>query len=75
MSTSASASVHRSEARDKRVSLRMSTSERLELKARAAAEGCSVNTYLLRRGLGRDDIDDLPPGPVRPATQGALVPD
>lgn len=51
----------------------MSKAEKAELTARAQAHGVSVNTFLLRRGLGRDDVEDLPPGPVRPSAQESLV--
>jgi len=43
----------------------MTPEEREELKLRAKAAGCSVQTYIIRMVLDRPDAQDLPPGPHR----------
>jgi hypothetical protein len=42
---------------------RVTAEERDEIKARAKAAGCSVQTYIIRKVLDRPDAQDLPRGP------------
>ena len=56
---------YRSTPRSAGVICRMTSEEREELKLRAKAAGCSVQTYIIRMVLDRPDAQDLPPGPHR----------
>ena len=64
--------LNRSRARSVNVAFRLSPEDRSELGRRAAANGLSVQAYLERVALGRPDVMDLPPGPVRHTGQEAL---
>lgn len=53
---------NRSNERSVAVMCRMSATERDELKRRAHAAGCSVQTYVFRMIFGRTEVQDLPRG-------------
>jgi len=62
MTRMAADNANRSTERSVGVMCRMSPAEREELKHRAYAAGCTVQTYIIRMVFGRTDVQDLPPG-------------
>ena len=53
---------HRSEIRSVSVNCRMTVKQRDELKRLAAAAGCSMQTFMLRKMFDQADLQDLPHG-------------
>lgn len=62
MTRMAADNANRSTERSVGVMCRMSPAEREELKHRAYAAGCTVQTYIIRMVFGRTDVQDLSPG-------------
>ena len=62
MARMAADNANRSAERSVGVMCRMSPADREELKHLAHAAGCSVQTYIMRKVLGRTEVQDLPPG-------------
>jgi hypothetical protein len=56
---------YRSIARSAGLMCRVTPEERDEIKLRAEAAGCSVQTYIIRKVLDRPNAQDLPRGPHR----------
>jgi hypothetical protein len=56
---------YRSTARSAGLMCRVTPEERDEIKLRAKAAGCSVQTYIIRKVLDRPNAQDLPRGPHR----------
>jgi hypothetical protein len=56
---------HRSTMRSAGLMCRVTPEERDEIKRRAKAAGCSVQTHIIRKVLDRPDEQDLPRGPHR----------
>jgi hypothetical protein len=71
MARMAADNANRSAERSRWVMCRMSAAERKELKRRADAAGCRVQTYVFRIVFGRTEIHDLPRG--RPNRETAAI--
>jgi len=63
---------YRSEARNCRPTVRMSSHEKTEIQMRAAAAGVTFNEYVLARALDRPFQDPLRPGGPYPPQEEVL---